>query len=115
VVCEDGEVAHFQHVVEMLYSLVDGQQLAVVCTVFLMSWVQFLEKKVRACQAFLKRCCSTVDVEASVTSASGADGSGCASSVARDKFALHFLKASWSSGVRVMGWDPLTLGPERTS
>jgi hypothetical protein len=29
-----------------------------------------------------------VDVEASVTSASGADGSGCASSVARDKVAL---------------------------
>jgi hypothetical protein len=44
-----------------------------------------------------------VDVAISVTSASGADGSGCASSVAHDKFALHFLKASWSSSVQVMG------------
>jgi hypothetical protein len=77
-----------------------------------------VEKKARGCQAFLTRCCSTApmaDVEASVSSASGADGSGCASSVARDKFALHFSKASWSSSVQVMGWEPLTLCPERTS
>jgi hypothetical protein len=45
VVCEDGEVARCQHVVEMLYSLVDGQQLAVVCTILLLSWVQFLGKE----------------------------------------------------------------------
>jgi hypothetical protein len=50
--------------------------------------------------------------EASVTSASGADGSRCASRVADDKLALHSLKALSSSGVQVMGWEPLTLGPE---
>jgi hypothetical protein len=27
VVSEDGEVARFQHIAEMLYGLVDGQQL----------------------------------------------------------------------------------------
>jgi hypothetical protein len=55
------------------------------------------------------------EVKASVTSASVADGSGCASSAARDKLALHFWKASWSFGVHVMGWESMTLGPERTS
>jgi hypothetical protein len=55
------------------------------------------------------------DVEASVTSASGAVGSGCSSRVARDKLALHSSKALRSSGVQVMGWEPLTLGPKRTS
>jgi hypothetical protein len=47
-------------------------------------------------------CCSTAPmavVEASVTNASGAEGSRCASSVARDKLALHASKALWSSGV----------------
>jgi hypothetical protein len=41
--------------------------------------------------------------EASVTSSSGVDESGCASRVACDKPALHSLKALWSSGVQVMG------------
>jgi hypothetical protein len=61
-------------------------------------------------------CCSTapmVGVEASVMSASGADGLGCARSVARDKLALQASKALWSFSVQVMGWVPLTLGPER--
>jgi hypothetical protein len=52
------------------------------------------------------RCCSTapmVVVEASVTTASCADGSGWASSVARDKRALHSSKVLWSSGVQAMG------------
>jgi hypothetical protein len=52
------------------------------------------------------RCCSTapmVVVEASVTTASCADGSEWASSVARDKLALHSLKALWSSGVLAIG------------
>jgi hypothetical protein len=44
-----------------------------------------------------------VDVEASVTSANGTDGSGCASRVARDKLAVHSLNALRSSGVQVMG------------
>jgi hypothetical protein len=43
------------------------------------------------------------EVEASVTSASGADGSGCASSVARDQLALHTSKALWRSGVQLIG------------
>jgi hypothetical protein len=42
-------------------------------------------------------------VKASVTSASCADGFGCASSVARDKFALYSSKALWSSAPRQ--WD----------
>jgi hypothetical protein len=39
---EDDEVARFQHVAEMLYGLVDGQQLAVVSAVFLLGRVEFL-------------------------------------------------------------------------
>jgi hypothetical protein len=45
VVGKDDEVARFQHVSEMLYSLVDGQQLAVVCTVFLLSQIEFLREE----------------------------------------------------------------------
>jgi hypothetical protein len=52
------------------------------------------------------------DVEAPV---SDADGSGRASRVARDKLALHSSKNFWSSGVQVMGWEPLTLVPEKSS
>jgi hypothetical protein len=55
------------------------------------------------------------DVEASVTSASGTDGLWCASIAARDKLALHSSKAMRNSGVQVMGWEPLTVGPESTS
>jgi hypothetical protein len=55
------------------------------------------------------------DVEASVTSASGGVGSGGASKVARDKLALHSSKDLCRSGVQVLWWDPLTLGPERAS
>jgi hypothetical protein len=118
VVNKDDEVAHFQHVAEILYVLVDGQQFAVICAVFLLGRVIFLEKKAKGCQAFWTRCLGMApmaDVEASVTSASGADGSGCACRVACDKLALHSSKALMSSGVQVMGWEPLTLGPERTS
>jgi hypothetical protein len=43
------------------------------------------------------------EVEASVTSASCADGSWCASIVPRDKLALHSSKALWSYGVQAMG------------
>jgi hypothetical protein len=55
------------------------------------------------------------DVEASVTSARETDGLGCANSVARDKLALHSSKALCRSGVQVMGCEPLTFEPERTS
>jgi hypothetical protein len=119
VVGEDGEVARFQHMAEMLYGLVDGQQLAIVGAVLLLGRIEFcLEKNASGCQAFSTCCCSTAlmaDVEASVTSASGADGSGCVSRVARDKLALHSSEALRNSGVQVMGWEPLTLGSERTS
>jgi hypothetical protein len=40
VVGEDGKVARFQNVVDMLYGLVDGQQLAVVSAVFLLGRVE---------------------------------------------------------------------------
>ena len=52
-------------------------------------------------------------VEASVTSASGADGSGCAKRVAWDKLVLQSLKDWRSDSVQVTGFDPLVLGPER--
>jgi hypothetical protein len=45
-----------------------------------------------------------------VTSARGADGSVCASRVARDKLALHSSKALWSSGVQMMGLGALDSG-----
>jgi hypothetical protein len=54
-------------------------------------------------------------VEESVTSARGADGSGCARRVARDKLALHSSKALWRSGVQAMGCEPFTLEPERAA
>jgi hypothetical protein len=38
-VLEDGKVASFQHVAEMLDGLVDRQQLSIVCTVFLLGLV----------------------------------------------------------------------------
>jgi hypothetical protein len=78
VVGEDDEGACFQHVAEMLYNLVDGKQLAVVCSVFLLGWVKFLGEG-EGCQAFWTCCCSIApmaDVEASVTSANGNDGWG---------------------------------------
>jgi hypothetical protein len=46
-----------------------------------------------------------------VTSASGADELGCASRVEHDKLTSHSSKALRSSGVQVMGWESLTLGP----
>jgi hypothetical protein len=45
VVYEDAEVARFEHLTETLYGLVDGQQLAIVYTVFLPSPVEFLGKE----------------------------------------------------------------------
>jgi hypothetical protein len=41
VVSEDDEVARFQHMTEMFYGLVDGQQLAVVGAVLLLGRVEF--------------------------------------------------------------------------
>jgi hypothetical protein len=101
---------------EMHYGLVDGQQLAVVRAVLLMGRVELLEKA-RVCQPFLTRCCSMapmVDMEVSVASASGADGSGRAGRVSCDRLALQSSKTLRISSVQVMGWEPLTLRPERT-
>jgi hypothetical protein len=50
------------------------------------------------------------EMEASVTSARGADASRCVNNVACDRLALHASKAFWSSGVQLMGYEPLTLG-----
>jgi hypothetical protein len=50
------------------------------------------------------------DVEASVTSASGADGSGFARSVAPEKLALRHSKFLWSSDVQMLGWESLIWG-----
>jgi hypothetical protein len=42
MVGKDDEVARFQHMAEMVYGLVDDQQLADVCAVFLLGRVEFL-------------------------------------------------------------------------
>jgi hypothetical protein len=39
MVREEGKVASFQHVAEMLDGLVDRKQLSIVCAVFLLGWV----------------------------------------------------------------------------
>jgi hypothetical protein len=57
-------------------------------------------------QALLTRSCSTepmAEMEASVTSANGEDGSGCARRVVRDKFSLQSENAWRSVGVQGMG------------
>jgi hypothetical protein len=41
VVGEDGEVASFQHMAEMLYGLADGKQLAIVGAVLLLGRTEF--------------------------------------------------------------------------
>jgi hypothetical protein len=106
VVGEDDEVARIQHMTEMLYSLIDCQQLVVVSAVFLLGQVEFVREESEGLPGVLKCCCSTAsmaDVEASVTSANGVDGSGCASRVVRNKRALHSSKALWSVRVQVLG------------
>jgi hypothetical protein len=45
VVCHDGEVSGFQHVAEVLHSLVDSQELSVVGTVFLLCRAELLGKE----------------------------------------------------------------------
>jgi hypothetical protein len=55
------------------------------------------------------------DVDASVTRASGALESECAGRVAQDRLFLQFSKVKRSSGVEVMGCEPLFLGPENMS
>jgi hypothetical protein len=44
VVGEDGVVARFQHMAEMLYGLVDAQQLAIVGAVLLLGRVEFFRE-----------------------------------------------------------------------
>jgi hypothetical protein len=106
----EGEVARFQHVTEMLHGLVDSQQLSIVGVVFLLGRVEILGG-----QPLSTRCCNTApmaEVEASVTSASGAAWLECPSRVTRDKLALLSSKALWRPGVQESGREPLTLGPE---
>ena len=45
VVGEDHKVLCFEHVSEMLHSLVDSQQLSVVGTIFLLRRAHFLQKE----------------------------------------------------------------------
>jgi hypothetical protein len=45
VVCKITVVVLFQHVAEMLYGLVNGQHLAVVCTLFLLGRVEVLSEE----------------------------------------------------------------------
>jgi hypothetical protein len=103
MVREDNEVVHFQHVAEMFHSLIDSQQLSILGSVFLLCRVELLGEE---CQVLSRRSYSTApmaEVEASVTSASGTAGSGCARKVACDKLALQSSKTLWRSGVQVIG------------
>ena len=59
VVGEDHEVPSFQHDSEVLYSLVDGQQLSVVGAILLCAVLNFFEKNARCCQVCCLRCCNT--------------------------------------------------------
>jgi hypothetical protein len=73
---DDDEVTRFQHVAEKLHGLVDSQYFPIVGTVFLLCRVELLGEE---CQVLSTRCCSTApmpEMEASVTSASCAVGSG---------------------------------------
>jgi hypothetical protein len=56
---EDDEVAHFQHVAEMIHGLVDIHQLSIIGAVFLLGRAEFVAERARGCQAFLTRCCIT--------------------------------------------------------
>jgi hypothetical protein len=74
-------VAFFNYVAKILH-LVDNQQLSIVGPIFLLGLVELHGAE----------GCSTApmaEVEASVTFANGADGSGCVNRVARDKLALQ--------------------------
>jgi hypothetical protein len=113
VVCEDAEVARFQPVVEMLYDLVDGQQLVVVITVFLLDWVEFFGKESEEIPGVLDVL--KHDTHGGRDEYKWRGWIGCASRMVRDRLALNSSKVLWSSGVQVMGWEPWTLGPERTS
>jgi hypothetical protein len=112
---EDHEMVSFQHVAEVFHGFVYSQQNAIVSAVFLLCWVELLGEE---SEGLPTRCCSTApmaEIEASVTSARGTEGSGCANNVACDRLALHASKAFWSSGVQLKGCEPLTQGPERMS
>jgi hypothetical protein len=45
MVREDGEVARFHHVAEMLHCLVDSQQFAIVGSVYLLCRIEFLREE----------------------------------------------------------------------
>ena len=86
VVRQDGEMSGLQHVPEVLHCFV-ARGHRHCC-----AGLSFLEKKASSCQASCTRCCRTAPmavVEASVTRASGADGSRWARRAAGDRLALH--------------------------
>jgi hypothetical protein len=62
MVSEDEEVAHFQHVMEMLHSLIDCQQLSIVGAVFLPGRIELLGEEGKGLQALLTRCCSAASM-----------------------------------------------------
>ena len=72
VVRQDGEMPGLQHVTEVPHGLIDRQELPIVCIVFLLCGLRFLEKKARGCQTSCTRCWRTEPMavfEASVTKA----------------------------------------------
>jgi hypothetical protein len=78
-----------------------------VSAVFLLGWVEFLGEEGKGLPGnTAQHSCNTApmsDVESSVMSANGTNGSWCASRLAPDKLALYSLKALWSFGIQVLG------------
>jgi hypothetical protein len=106
MVHEDGEVAHFQHVAEMLQGLVDSQQLSIVGTVFLLGRLELLGKECEGLPGVIDTLLQhgpMAEVEATVTNASSAAGPVGASRVASNKLALHSSKALWRCGIQDIG------------
>jgi hypothetical protein len=118
VVCDDGEVSSFQHVAEIPHGLIDGQQLPVIGAVFLLRRAELPGEESEGLPDILYLLLEDSPmavVEASITKASVAIESGCARRAARDRLALHSSKALSITAIQVMGYEPLTLGPEKAS
>lgn len=115
---QNGKMTGLKRVVEVSHGLVDREELPVVDTIFLLRRAELPGKGGEVCQAPCARCWQTAPmavVEASLTETIGAVESGCARRAARDRLASHSSKAVMNAAVQVTGWEPLTLGPERTS
>ena len=106
MVGQDGEMTGLQHVPEVLQCFVECKELTVVGTPF--AGLSFLKKET-GCQGPCTRCWRIAPmavVEASVTRASGEDGSGWVRRAACERLALLSLNALVDVLVQVIEWEP---------